>query len=175
MRQNAFALCAVISLLGVGCVDNQVGRPCNNLGRSPMNGVSFVNPAPDCPTRLCMVTPPPPTGTTGHDGTLSICTAECQVDADCETGQDFQKECKAGRYVCAVPSVVPGEENFCCKKLCVCADDLIAGFNKEVPGVKLARDDYDTVIPTACDAKAMARLPNGQTVTRREKTCRVGQ
>ena len=30
----------------MGCVDNQIGRPCNSLNRTPTNGASFVNPAP---------------------------------------------------------------------------------------------------------------------------------
>ena len=153
--------------MAAGCVDNQIGRPCNSLGRVPTSGVSFVNPAPDCPTRLCMVTPAPPSGGTPAPArpstdTLSMCTFSCDTDADCETSEEFSAKDRCAKYVCAVPSVVPGEENFCCKKLCVCQDDLIAGFNKDDPrgGLpKLPRDAENVAIPSACTKANKCQLP----------------
>ena len=63
MRRSAawHTLCFLVgglTLLTSGCTDNQIGRLCNNPGQPVKNGVTFVNPAPDCPTRLCMITPP---------------------------------------------------------------------------------------------------------------------
>jgi hypothetical protein len=154
--------------LAAGCVDDQIGRPCNSLGKSPMSGVSFVSPAPDCPTRLCMVTPPPPPASMGSTApargtteTLSMCTNSCVTDSDCETSGEFTEKTRCAKYVCAVPSVVPGEENFCCKKLCVCQDDLIVGFNRDDPrGVipKLPRDADGVAIPSACNKANKCQL-----------------
>lgn len=157
-------MCTSITI-AAGCADNQIGRPCNSLGRSPASGVSFVNPAPDCPTRLCMVTPPPPTGTTSArpaTDTLSMCTNTCATDTDCETAGDFTAADRCKKYVCAVPSVVPGAENFCCQKLCVCQDDLIAGFNKDDPRgtlPKLPRDADNVAIPSACTKANKCQIP----------------
>src|SRR5579883_1322853 len=157
MRQHSVIFCALLSAILAavpGCTDNQIGRPCNSLGKSPASGVSFVNPAPDCPSRLCMVTPPPATitpGAMGHDTPLAMCTASCETDDDCGTSGDFQDATRCTKYVCAVPSVVPGAENFCCQKLCMCADDRIPGFNVNAAGsAPLPKDDAGTVIPTAC-------------------------
>lgn len=171
MRQNRKALTGVLAFCGVmilaGCVDNQIGRPCNNLGKDPQSGVTFVNPAPDCPTRLCMVTPAiakVKSGTTctaadcstRHETvSLSMCTAECSSDDDCATADDYKvaERCPSRKFACAVPSVLPGSDNFCCKKMCMCADDLIAGFNKDDPNSvgKIGRDpDTGLPIPVAC-------------------------
>ncbi|MCS6914800.1 MAG: hypothetical protein RMK29_08125 [Myxococcales bacterium] len=131
----------------------------------PSSGVSFVNPAPDCPTRLCMVTPPPQSvGNTmaSRTGTLAICTTTCETDADCETAEEYKARDRCSKYVCAVPSVVPGEENFCCKKLCTCQDDLIAGFNKDDPRggtPKLPRDAAGVPIPSACNKPTKCQAP----------------
>ncbi len=165
MRLNSLAFCTVLcSFLGWGCVDNQIGRPCNSLNRTPQNGVSFVNPAPDCPTRLCMVTPPPNSitpGAMGHPEALAMCTSTCDTNDDCATSSDFTSDAsRCTKYVCAVPSVVPGQENFCCQKLCVCQDDLIAGFNKDDSRspLKLPRDASGVAIPSTCTKANKCKL-----------------
>jgi hypothetical protein len=165
MMRRFAARCTLSSLLGglamlaVGCADNQIGRICNNPSATVKNGVTFVNPAPDCPSRLCMITP----ATTNslakpdHKSTeLSICTAECNTDDDCASQYEGSSRCN--KFVCAVASVVPGEENFCCKKLCMCDADLQPGFNSDGSGPKLERDSFGVVIPTACKRANACKL-----------------
>jgi len=155
MTRRSYAWYSLCSLVGgfamfvAGCADNQIGRICNNPSAPVKNGVTFVNPAPDCPSRLCMITPPVPAVTGNHKSNeLSVCTAECQSDDDCNS--QFTDTNRCPKFVCAVPSVVPGEENFCCKKLCMCESDLLAGFNKDGAGPKLERDEFNVPIPSAC-------------------------
>ena len=136
-------------LTAVGCADNQIGRICLNPSAMVKNGVTFVNPAPDCPSRLCMITPKSaaaPADNSHSTSELSVCTAECNSDDDC--GNADKSRCP--RDVCAVASVVPGEENFCCKKLCICEYDLQAGFNKDGSGAPLDRDKFGVPIPKFC-------------------------
>jgi hypothetical protein len=143
-------LAGLVLYLG-GCADNQIGRLCLNPSTPVTNGVTFVNPAPDCPSRLCMITPKTtqaPGDSPHRMSELSICTAECNSDDDCAS--PFTDNARCARYVCAVPSVVPGEENFCCKKLCMCETDLAAGFNKDGNGPKLCRDPGGVAIPKFC-------------------------
>ncbi len=173
MRRRSTAWYSLCSLLGLGglvlflggCADNQVGRICNNpSGASVTSGVTFVNPAPDCPSRLCMITPKAPTSNAEQHRTaeLSICTAECNTDADCANPNDDGSLCS--RFVCAVPSVLPGEENFCCKKLCMCDDDRAKGFNTDGDGPPLCRDPNGVPIPKFClpPEKGGPQSPNGQ-------------
>lgn len=165
MRRSSNAWFTICSILGgfallftfTGCADNQIGRICNNPGPAVSNGVTFVNPAPDCPSRLCMVTPPSisPLAAVDHkQGTgtdLRICTADCNTDDDCAS--QFANTSRCSKYVCAVPSVIPGEENFCCKKLCMCNADLTAGLNVDDPagkGNKLPRDEFNVAVPFTC-------------------------
>lgn len=150
------SLCSILfglTLAVSGCADNQIGRICLNPSGSPVKtGVTFVNPAPDCPSRLCMITPkssdPAAAATPRANNELSVCTADCNTDDDCAS--EFTDNSRCPRYVCAVPSVLPGEENFCCRKLCVCQYDLLAGFNKDGTGTPLSRDAYDVPIPKFC-------------------------
>jgi hypothetical protein len=159
MRRSAawHTLCFLVgglTLLTSGCTDNQIGRLCNNPSQPVKNGVTFVNPAPDCPSRLCMIFGPSNSTLAKADhktNELSICTAECNSDDDCVSQYDNGSgSTKCGKYVCAVASVVGGAESFCCKKLCICDADLQPGFNTDGPGPKLARDSYNVPIPTAC-------------------------
>ena len=149
-----YSLCSAVlgfALTATGCADNQIGRICLNPSAPVKNGVTFVNPAPDCPSRLCMITPKStvaPPDTSHFTSELSICTAECNTDDDC--GSAYTDRSRCPRYVCAVASVVPGEENFCCKKLCVCEYDLQAGFNKDGSGAPLERDKFGVPIPKFC-------------------------
>lgn len=158
--------CSIVAGIGLGgmvlllgaCADNQIGRLCNNPSSPVTNGVTFVNPAPDCPSRLCMITPPSnsplaqpdhKTGTTSGTGELRICTADCNTDDDCAS--QFANSTRCSKFVCAVPSVVPGEENFCCKKLCMCNADLTPGLNvDDTRGNMLPRDSFNVPIPFAC-------------------------
>jgi hypothetical protein len=167
MRHNLLALgllSVCVGFLGpFGCADNQIGRPCNDLNKVPASGVNFVNPAPDCPTRLCMVSPtlsPQQKTRTGstRTGALAMCTAFCESNSDCQASDQYTKTDRCKKYVCAIPSVVPGEENFCCRKLCVCEDDLIPGLNtndERNPGGLMK--EGDVVIPTACTASRIER------------------
>jgi hypothetical protein len=52
--------------------------------------------------------------------------------------------------------VVPGADNFCCQKLCMCKDDLIPGFNSNpTSGPNLPVDADGVSIPSACQNAAM--------------------
>ena len=168
MPQKCFALCTLFCLFALGgCADNQIGRPCNSLdqsgGTTGTSGIRFVNPAPDCPTRLCMVTAPPSTitsGATGHTTELAICTTSCDTNDDCATSSDFTSDkTRCTKYVCGVPSVVPGQDNFCCQKLCMCQDDLIPGFNEDNPrgGAHVPRDSSNVPIPSVCTPDKVAK------------------
>lgn len=140
-------------LASSGCADNQIGRRCNNPSSPVTNGVTFVNPAPDCPSRLCMITPKSTSGQAleAHKSAeLSICTAECNTDDDCNSGYTGGANPTCSKFVCAVASVVPGEENFCCKKICMCNADLQPGFNTNGTGARLENDEFGVPIPTAC-------------------------
>lgn len=162
--QSLLSLCGGLVLFAAGCTDNQIGRICNNPSAKVTNGVTFVNPAPDCPSRLCMITPPSmsadPVPKDSHKTSeLAICTAECNSDDDCASEYAGGESKTCNKYVCAVASVVPGEENFCCKKLCMCDSDLQEGFNKDSKStVKLDRDSFNVPIPTACKRANACKL-----------------
>lgn len=156
-----FSFCSLgLALMLSGCADNQIGRACNNpLASKVTSGVTFVNPAPDCPTRLCMITPAvsssvSPNVKPDHStNSLAVCTAECKTDADC--GSPYENDNRCGKYVCAVASVVPDPtgETFCCKKLCMCDADRQNGFNM---GDTLPKDADGVPIPPACQNSATA-------------------
>lgn len=160
MRRSAawHTLCFLVggfTLLTSGCTDNQIGRLCLNPSQPVKNGVTFVNPAPDCPSRLCMIFPPSTSSLAKTDhktNELSICTAECNSDDDCVSQYDNSSGANArcNKYVCAVASTVGGSDSFCCKKLCICDADLQPGMNTDGPGPKLERDSYNVPIPTYC-------------------------
>lgn len=160
-----FSFCSLgFALTVTGCADNQIGRACNNpLASKVTSGVTFVNPAPDCPTRLCMITPAVTDpnnqlAKTDHRANpLAACTMECNTDADCESPY-AEKDNRCGKYVCAVASVVPDPtgETFCCKKLCMCDADRQAGFNVDGAGTSLPKDSAGVSIPPACQNSAAA-------------------
>lgn len=126
-----------------------VGRPCTNPGRPILNGVAFESGAPDCAGNLCLITAPTTRGLADHmQSELALCTGACTTDADCASARLPSAQCS--RLVCAVPSVVPGKENFCCQKLCMCQEDLTPGLNADSFGPILPRDDHGVAVPIAC-------------------------
>ena len=80
----------------------------------------------------CLITAPSPAAIWTTCNLSWRCTAACTTDADCVSSLVPSSKCR--KLVCAVPSVVPGKENFCCQKLCMCEDDLIPGLNRDGSG-----------------------------------------
>jgi hypothetical protein len=72
-------------------------------------------------------------------GTRATCTATCDNDGDCDA--ETKAYCKAG-FVCAVATQAGP---FCCRKLCICRDDLVPGVNSD--GIP----DGGTILPFSCD------------------------
>jgi hypothetical protein len=108
-------------------------------------GPQVSSPALECPSRICLLQP---TGGTGGDGGAgrATCTASCENDGDCDP--ETRALCKAG-FVCAVASQTGP---YCCKKLCVCRDDLQAGVNGD------GKPDGGTMIPFSCDPKQNSNI-----------------
>ncbi len=138
---RALLLCTLVAgVVGAGflaCNPNSIGRPCVNPEGSAVQGTQVSSPALECPSRLCLIQP----GQLGSDtdgGSRATCTAECQSNGDCDP--ETNKFCKAG-FACAIASTAGP---FCCRKLCVCRDDL-------VPGVNLDPIDGGVQIPHSCD------------------------
>jgi hypothetical protein len=105
-----------------GCADAGVGRKCSPpSGWAQTNGdVMLVDPAPECPSRQCLVHAyldgSPPRG---------ACTIPCTSDDDCAAaiiGSPSEGLCGT-RFVCTTP-IVTGDPAVRCKKFCSCADDL---------------------------------------------------
>ncbi len=100
----------LLTVAGAGCKTNPVGRQCFIPGTGQDGGIPLEvvgSPALECQSRTCL-------HIASHEPDL--CTAECEVDGDCDTSPE--SPCKDG-FVCMVP-VYTGD--FCCKKLCVCKD-----------------------------------------------------
>lgn len=142
-------LCAVLAgLIGavvVACNVNAIGRPCvNPVGADAgVPGTQLSSPALECPSRLCLLQPP--TESSMIDGGLAsgaraTCTASCESNDDCDA--ETKLFCRAG-FVCAV-AVTTGP--FCCRKMCVCRDDLQAGINRDPV-------DGGVILPTSCDIR----------------------
>jgi hypothetical protein len=115
-----------------GCNPNSIGRPCvNPLGDKIDAGqVEVSSPALECPSRLCLID-----DATGFP--RATCTAFCSTDADCSP--ETTAYCPSS-YVCAV--VTAQGHSFGCRKLCVCHDDLVCGFNSDADG--------GVITPPAC-------------------------
>lgn len=175
MRHNSsvlFAL-ALASFVGLGlgasgCSDNQIGRLCNDPtlnvdgGSRPTSGINVVSPAPDCPARLCITTPPPLTttpGVTRSKDLLSVCTASCNSDADCATSSDYSTSSTCTQFVCAYPSIIPTDA-LCCKKVCMCKSDVPSFAKDPTAGKMLTRDADGVPRPDRCaDPVAACSLP----------------
>ncbi len=135
---RAFTLCVLVGLVvGAGfvaCNPNSIGRPCVNPTNAAPLGTQISSPALECPSRLCLIQPPnASTGDQSGDGGMtsrSTCTAECSSNDDCDAETRSQCKDQNGKtynYVCAVATVT--DPRFCCKKLCICPLDLVAGVN----------------------------------------------
>lgn len=134
---------AVLALgAATGCNPNSIGRICINPQNSAPGGPQVISPALECPSRLCLIQPANTTSTNGDE--RKTCTAECESNDDCDA--ETLEYCATG-FVCAVPTQVG---NFCCKRLCVCKDDLVEGFNVRNQGT----ETEEIVTPHACDRSA---------------------
>jgi hypothetical protein len=138
------------------CPKGDVGAPCNHGDVQAPDSQVVTFPALSCNDLLCVFAQkdtPPKAPCTGNpecntDGgnrfqcvnkacklsstyvlERSMCSKTCSTDADCKDGGIGKKvlsadsSCENG-FTCA-PIQTLGE--FCCQKLCVCADDISAG------------------------------------------------
>jgi len=149
---GAFALVALFTVASTGCNPNSIGRPCINANQNAATGTQIASPALECPSRLCLIQAT--TEDTGQGGSRNTCTASCESDDDCDA--ETKEYCQSG-FRCAVATQVG---RFCCRKFCVCNDDLVPGFN-------VMGDPPDQVIitPHACDptGDAIITCPNVKT------------
>ncbi len=143
LRAVLGALSAVLLLGALGCNPNSIGRPCINPNQNAASGTQVSSPALECPSRLCLIQATTDQTSTSQDGSRNTCTAGCGSDGDCDA--ETKEYCAAG-FKCAVATQVG---SFCCKKLCVCATDLVPGFNVESQPVDPA--DPQIITPHACD------------------------
>ena len=139
---RAFLLCAVVSgLVGVGfiaCNPNSIGRPCVNPQGSDVRGTQISSPALECPSRLCLIQPPAANSSVDGGGARATCTAECDNTGDCDP--ETHKYCQAG-FACAIAATAGP---FCCRKVCVCREDLVPGVNQDPV-------DGGVITPHSCD------------------------
>jgi hypothetical protein len=135
---RALLLCTLMSVV-VGaalfaCNPNSIGRPCVNPGGQAVIGAQVASPALECPSRLCLIEQAG--ASTGNStgasdgGFRATCTAGCQTDSDCDP--ETKASCPSG-FVCAVATTVGP---FCCRKLCLCKDDLSPNNSDSDGGVK---------------------------------------
>ncbi len=132
----------IVALAGIvtsGCEDKHIGRKCDlaisGAGGTMEGAVSATinSQAVECPTRLCLR----PAEANGPVPTESLCSSECGSDDDCadgQTGVNGTGLCQTG-FKCAIPTTVGP---FCCKRMCVCKDFLVAGTPFTVPPVCMA-------------------------------------
>jgi hypothetical protein len=113
-------------LVTTGCEDKHIGRKCDLAvtGTGGMMGGSTAatinSQAVECPSRICLQAAQEQPTNVG-----ALCSAECGSDDDCadgQTGDTASGLCTTG-FKCVVPTTVG---DFCCKKMCVCRDFLIA-------------------------------------------------
>jgi hypothetical protein len=152
---RALLLCALVAaVVGAGmfaCNPNSIGRLCVNPGGQAVLGTQISSPALECPSRLCLLQPPNAStgnvsGQTTDGGTFrATCTAECQSDGDCSAETNDYCKSADGKPLGFVCAVAAQAGPFCCKKLCICRGDLVAGTNVDADG--------GTIIPFSCDPK----------------------
>lgn len=144
---RALLLCALVAgVVGLGffaCNPNSIGRPCVNPTGATVAGTQVSSPALECPSRLCLLQPPGvSSGTTSMtDGGSfrATCTATCESNDDCDP--ETKNYCRSG-FACAI-AVQAGP--FCCRKLCICREDLVEGVN--------VSPDGGIITPASCDPK----------------------
>jgi len=134
------------AITATGCNPNSIGRICINPQGSAPGGPQVISPALECPSRLCLIEPANATSTGGVE--RKTCTAECETNDDCDP--ETTEHCATG-FVCAVPTQVG---NFCCKRLCICRDDLTEGFNVRNQGT----ETEEIIKPNACDRSAAGSI-----------------
>lgn len=121
-----------------GCSGEPVGRICDLGTEMPQTGeVVVASPSLDCVTRTCLRVPlgrELPPGSKYPDGNNGLCTAQCEVDEDCERVPE--SPCVSG-FTCGV-AVTVGP--FCCRKFCICKDYVV------IP------ETGQLLTPKACDA-----------------------
>jgi len=136
---RAFLLCVLVAgIVGAGylaCNPNSIGRPCVNPLGSDVRGTQVSSPALECPSRLCLITPPTGMATAAR----ATCTASCESDGDC----DPENRDQCSHFVCAVAATAGP---FCCRKVCICRDDLRAGENQDPV-------DGGAMLPVSCDPR----------------------
>lgn len=122
-------LLATLFAATTGCTDLAIGRKCGVNSDAGITGPQLSRPALECPSRLCLLQvgqeSNPPRGT---------CTSTCDSNDDCAdavTSKDGTMGQCPGGFVCTVATPT-GE--FACKKVCVCRDDVVCGFNSDVDG-----------------------------------------
>jgi hypothetical protein len=117
------ALLSAAAVLGTGCENNAIGRPCDVQQDGGAMQALVNAQALECPSRICFK-PSRDQGVATTD-TASYCTAECSKDSDCDgerrdPSNPRDHRCKSG-FVCGVGVAVG---SFCCKKICLCRDFL---------------------------------------------------
>lgn len=127
------------------CDESGVGEKCVSPSDGGANGTQIISPALDCPQRMCLIVE----GQAGNPA-RSTCTATCSSNGDCggKTDKNDPTLCPS-KFVCAVATVVG---DFCCRKMCICQDDLTAGFNVNVDG--------GVETPIACESGSYSSCPN---------------
>lgn len=135
MRPFLILSVLAMAVLTAACSDQGIGRKCVNPSGGEVKGTLLVSPALECQTRLCFLNQTP---------VRSVCTATCDTDDDCESSISSKLEgdglCPTGKkFRCAVATVAGP---FCCKKICLCQDDLQQGYNADEAG--------NPALPSAC-------------------------
>lgn len=147
---RSFLLMSVVAavatfIFAAGCDELGVGERCIGASDAAVTGTQIESPALDCPQRLCLKVE-----TTGTP--RSTCTATCGSNGDCSgatMGPDTEGMCNS-KFVCAVPTVAGP---FCCRKMCICRDDLTPGLNQDPI-------DGGVIQPAACQTGSISTCPN---------------
>jgi hypothetical protein len=144
MTMRTSLLLCVLALSA--CDPSSIGRPCVNPNDNPPSGTQLSSPALECPSRLCLIQQLDG-GTPNLGASRNTCTAACSSDSDCAA--ETAELCASG-FRCAVATDVGP---YCCRKLCVCADDLRETFNRETPAAtpKDPKPQPRVITPFACD------------------------
>lgn len=113
---------ASVTVAATGCEDKHIGRPCSlgvgDAGTTNTGNTATINSgAVECPSRICLAP-----AADKNPQIQPLCTADCSSDDDCEDSENSSdpKRCHNG-FVCVVPTTVG---DFCCRRLCVCKDQV---------------------------------------------------